>query len=140
MDNIRELLIEAKVENLETVLEFVSQNLDESNFQMKERMQICVAVEEIFVNISNYAYNPETGGAIIRISVGNEVIVEFEDGGKPYNPLEKEDPDITLNAQQRDIGGLGIYMVKNIMDVVEYKHENGKNILTIRKYCSLPQR
>ena len=70
---------------------------------------------------------------MVRVSVGDEVNIEFEDEGNPYNPLEKDDPDTTLKAKERKIGGLGVFMVKKIMDSVDYKFENGKNIVKIRK-------
>ena len=130
---MKELIIEAKIENLDTVLDFINAELEAVGCPMKMQNQIAISVEEIFVNIAHYAYNPVTGGAAIRIVVGDEILIEFEDTGTPYNLLKKEDPDITLNAQEREIGGLGIYMVKNMMDAVEYKHEDGKNILTIKK-------
>jgi anti-sigma regulatory factor (Ser/Thr protein kinase) len=100
---------------------------------MKLQMQIAIAVEEIYVNIAHYAYNPEVGGATIRIAVGDEITIEFEDRGKAYNPLLKDDPDITAGVEERDVGGLGIFMVKKIMDAVDYRYEEGKNILLIRK-------
>ena len=130
--DMKELIIEAKIENLDTVLDFISAELENTDCPMKLRRQIAVAVEEVFVNIAHYAYNPEIGGAVIRVAVGKEIIIEFEDRGKPYNPLEKPDPDITLSADEREIGGLGIFMVKNIADTVEYRHEDGKNILVLR--------
>jgi anti-sigma regulatory factor (Ser/Thr protein kinase) len=86
------------------------------------------------VNIAHYAYSPETGMVIIRAAAfGNEIRLEFEDAGKPYNPLEKADPDITAQAEDRPIGGLGIFMVKKIMDSMEYRYEDGKNLLKLRK-------
>ena len=130
---MKELLIDAKTENLGTVLEFIEAALAASDCPMKLQKQIAIAVEEIFVNIAHYAYKPEIGDATIRIIVGDEVVIEFEDSGNPYNPLEKINPDVTLDAHEREIGGLGIFMVKNIMDTVDYRHEAGKNLLTIRK-------
>lgn len=130
---MKELLIEAKLENLYSVLDFVNSELEAADCPMKLQMQIAVALEEIFVNIVLYAYKPKIGNALIRVAVGDEVVVEFEDSGTPYNPLENEDPDTTLNAEERQIGGLGVFMVKKIMDTVEYRHEDGKNILTIKK-------
>lgn len=130
---MKELIVDAVIENLGTVLDFVSSELEANECSMKMQTQIAIAVEEIFVNIANYAYNPEIGGAVIRVSVGDEVVIEFEDKGVPYNPLEKGDPDITAEAEEREIGGLGIFMVKNIMDEVEYRYEAGKNILIIKK-------
>jgi anti-sigma regulatory factor (Ser/Thr protein kinase) len=128
---MKELSIDAKIENLDTVLEFVANELEP--VPMKLQTQIAIAVEEIFVNIAHYAYTPEIGDVLIRIDVGDEVVIEFEDKGKPYNPLEKDDPDVALGAEEREVGGLGIFMVKKIMDAVEYKREDGKNLLTIRK-------
>ena len=136
---MKELRIEAKTENLDAVLQFVSEQLENSDCPVKAQTQIAVAVEEVFVNIAQYAYSPETGGALIRVTVGDdEAAIEFEDKGKPYNPLEKDDPDITTGAEEREIGGLGIFMVKNIMDAVEYRRDGGKNILLIKK-ALLPQ-
>jgi len=130
---MKELVIEAKDENLDTVLSFVSEELEAIDCPMKLLTQISIAVEEIFVNISHYAYNPKVGGVSVRISVDGGVIIEFEDDGFPYNPLLAQDPDITSTAEERDIGGLGIYMVKQIMDMVEYRYEGGKNLLIIKK-------
>ena len=130
---MKELLTEAKIENLDEVLAFVEAEIESSACPPKLMSQIAVAVEEIFVNIAHYAYNPEVGGAKIRIVADDAVVIEFEDAGKPYNPLEKPDPNVHADIEERDIGGLGIYMVKNIMDAVEYRYEDGKNILSIRK-------
>ena len=99
-------------------------------------MEIDVAAEEIFVNIANYAYAPKEGKASVRVQVSEdpaEVTISFADSGTPYNPLEKEDPDVTLSAEEREIGGLGIYMTKEFMDHVSYEYRDGKNILTMRK-------
>ena len=130
---MKELSIEAKIENLDAVLEFVGAESEDADCPMKTRTQIAIVVEEIFVNIAHYAYGSETGGAVIRISVEDEIFIEFEDKGKPYNPLERDDPDITLAAEEREIGGLGVFMVKKMMDAVEYRREDDKNILTIKK-------
>ncbi len=130
---MKELTIDAKLDNLDEVLDFISGSLEEADCPMKLITQINIVVEEIFVNIAHYAYNPEIGYAKLRIKVDDVVEIEFEDSGVPYDPLAKEDPNITLSAEERNIGGLGIFMVKKIMDTVEYRHEDGKNILTIRK-------
>ena len=130
------LEIDAKVENLQEVTDFVEANLEKADCPMKTQMQIVVAVEEIFVNIASYAYEGKVGRACVVFEYfenGNYVDITFEDTGIPYNPLEKEDPDITLSAEQRAIGGLGIYMVKKSMDDMRYRYEDGKNILTIEK-------
>jgi len=128
-----EFSIEAKPENLTAVIDFVTEKLEAVNCPIKAQTQIFIAVEEIFVNIAHYAYKPEIGGVNIRVSVGDDVVIEFEDKGRKYNPLEKEDPDITKSVDEREVGGLGVFMVKNIMDAVEYRYEDRKNILVIRK-------
>ena len=139
---MKELVIDAAVENLGAVLDFIGAELEQNGCPVKLQTQIKIAAEEVFVNIAYYAYKPEpsasgsppeTGGVSVRLAVGEEVTIEFEDKGVPFNPLEKKDPDINVPASQREIGGLGIFMVKKIMDTVEYRHEDGKNILTIRK-------
>ena len=133
---MKELDIEARVENLDEVLAFVDEQLEQLDCSMKQQMQIDVAVEEIFVNIAHYAYNPVVGAATIRVEVEEDpltVVMTFIDGGVPYDPLAKEDPDVTLAANDRQIGGLGIFMVKKSMDDVIYNYEDGKNILTIKK-------
>ena len=96
--------------------------------------QILIAAEEIFVNIASYAYGQETGSAEIRMTVEDGCAgIEFRDSGTPFDPLAKADPDVTLPAEERQIGGLGIFMVKKSMDDVQYRYEGGENILTIRK-------
>ena len=133
---MRELSLEATLENLDRVLAFVDAQLEELDCPPRAQMQIDVAVEEIYVNIAHYAYNPETGWAKIVVEVTEEplsVAIMFEDQGTPYNPLEKPDPDITLSAEERPVGGLGIYMVKKSMDDVLYEYRDGRNILTLKK-------
>ena len=126
----------AKTENLDTVIDFVNEHLEGVECPMKIQMQIDVAVEEIFVNIANYAYGTGEGPATVRINVDNQnkiVDITFIDNVVPYDPLAKEDPDITLSAQERQIGGLGIFMVKKSMDDVTYEYRDGHNILTLKK-------
>ena len=134
--SVPELTVEAKDENLAQVLSFLDGQLATLNCPPKTQLQIDVAVEEIFVNISHYAYAPNTGSATIRVETAAEpgtVAITFLDRGKPYDPLAKPDPDVTLSADQRQIGGLGIYMVKKSMDDMRYVYEGGQNILTIVK-------
>ncbi len=133
---MKELKIQALVEKLPEVAEFVDIELEKLDCNMKVQMQIDVAVEEIFVNIANYAYQPDVGDATIifdTVDDGKTVSITFKDSGVPYNPLEKEDPDITLPGEQRPIGGLGIFMVKKSMDKVLYEHKDGQNVLTLLK-------
>ena len=131
-----ELELEAKTENLPEVLSFIEQHLESVNCPPKTQMQISVAAEEIFVNIASYAYAPKVGKATVRVEVSEDpvsVTITFMDNGKPFDPLKKEDPDVALPAEEREIGGLGIYMTKKIMDDVHYEYVDGKNILTMEK-------
>ena len=99
-------------------------------------MQILVAVEEIFVNIASYAFVPDQGNAIVRLefSVSPVVVtITFMDNGIPFDPLQRRDPDVTLSAEERRIGGLGIFMTKKTMDSVDYEYKNGQNILRLKK-------
>ena len=133
---MKELTIAATVENIGVVTDFVNEQLEALDCPMKAQMQIDIAIDELFGNIAQYAYNPEVGEAIVRIEVVEEplsVIITFIDGGVPYDPLSAGDPDVTLSAEERTIGGLGIFMVKKSMDEITYRYENGSNILSIRK-------
>ena len=134
--NLNELTLEAKVENLDQVLSFVDGQLEQLNCPLKIQMQIDVAVEELYVNIASYAYDSPGGSATIRVEVLQDpqaVSITFIDHGIPYDPLKKPDPDVTLSAEERQIGGLGIYMVKKSMDGVYYEYKDGQNILRIQK-------
>lgn len=131
-----ELTLEARLENLQQVLSFVDGQLEALDCPMKAQMQIDVAVEELFVNIASYAYQLGVGFATVRLETEQEpltVVITFIDRGMPYDPLAKADPDVTLSAEEREIGGLGIYMVKKSMDGIAYQYQDGQNILTIRK-------
>lgn len=130
--------VEATIENLAKVFTFLQDSLDKCEMPSKVKRQIKLCVEEIYMNITHYAYNPDVGPAKIGVDVvGDEsqskVIISFADEGKPYDPLQREDPDIELGLDDRPIGGLGIYLVKTTMDNVEYEHKDGQNVLTIEK-------
>lgn len=130
------ITVPASIDQLETVQDFVSEKLEKYDCPMKAMMAIEIAVEEIFVNIANYAYRPEVGEATVCCEVNEdplEVTIQFLDHGKPFNPLEKDDADISQDALLEREGGLGILMVKKSMDSVSYSYENGKNVLTILK-------
>ena len=133
---MKELTLPATIENIEKVTDFVNEQLEEINCPMKAQMQIDIAIDELFGNIAHYAYNPETGPATVRVEVTEEpisVVITFIDHGVPYDPLKKDDPDITLSAEERAIGGLGVFMVKKTMDEISYEYRDGKNILRIKK-------
>ena len=125
----------AKVESLPEVSAFIDEKLEQAGCSMKVQMQIDVAVEEIFVNIASYAYEGKEGSAEIFFDINseNQAVITFVDEGVPYDPLKKEDPDVTLSASERQIGGLGIFMVKKTMDDMIYEYKDGKNCLTLIK-------
>ena len=133
---MKELTIAATIENIEAVTDFVNEQLEVLDCPMKAVMQIDIAIDELFGNIAQYAYNPQIGQATVRVEVVEEplsVTVTFIDNGTPYDPLKNEDPDTTLSAEEREIGGLGIYMVKKSMDEITYEYKDGQNILKIKK-------
>ena len=149
----KNLNILAVVDNLAQVLDTVNDQLDKEGCSLKTKMQIDVAVEELFVNIANYAYAPDIGTADILIETmdscpipedvrkdipemnqpGKWLRVTLSGAGMPFDPLKKDDPDVTLSAQERRIGGLGIFMVKKSMDHMYYEYKDGKNHISIVK-------
>ncbi|WP_251498599.1 ATP-binding protein [Otoolea muris] len=133
---MKELTIDATIENITQVTAFVDEQLEALDCPLKAQMQIDIAIDELFGNIAHYAYNPEIGPATVRVEVLQDplaVVVSFIDNGIPYDPLAKEDPDVALSAEDREIGGLGIYMVKKSMDEITYEYKDGQNILRIKK-------
>lgn len=133
---MNELNIEATLENIETVTDFVNEHLERLDCPMKAQIQIDVAIDELFGNIAHYAYAPEKGVATVRVEVIESplsVVITFIDNGKPFDPLAMEEPDTTLSVDERKIGGLGIYMVKKSMDEITYEYKEGSNILKIKK-------
>ena len=136
---MKELDIPAQRENLSEVLNFIDVELEQLGCSMRLQTAIDVAVEEIFVNISSYAYDPEVGQATIRVDVLEDPLtieIGFIDSGTPYDPLAKPDPNMKIPIRERKKGGLGIYMVKKSMDDISYEYKDGKNILTIKKMIS----
>ena len=132
----RRIELDAAAAKLPELTEFVDAFLEEAACPMRAQMQIDVAVEEIFMNIASYAYAPATGTAQVILTLCEEprgVEITFIDGGVPYDPLAKEDPDVTLSAQERQIGGLGIFMTKKTMDEVRYERAGDRNVLTLIK-------
>ena len=133
---MKELVVKSLTDNLESVLGFVDSELEDCGCSPKTMIQIDIAVEELFVNIAHYAYGSDTGPATIRVELSEDpraVTITFIDCGMPYDPLAKPDPDTTLSVEEREIGGLGIFMVKKSMDDMTYEYRDGKNILTIKK-------
>lgn len=134
---MKEITLDATVENIGVVTDFVDEFLDENDCSMKAKMQVDIAIDELFSNIAYYAYTDKIGKATVRVEIHDSpkaVCITFIDSGVPYNPLEKLDPDVTLSAEDRKIGGLGIFMVKKNMDDMQYNYCDGQNRLQITKY------
>lgn len=133
---MKEITVDATIENMNTVIAFVDDFLDQIACPMKSKIQINIVIDEIFGNICHYAYKDSVGAVTVRVESGNTpkaVFLTFTDNGIPYNPLETEDPDITLSSEERKIGGLGIYLVKKNMDEMKYEYVNQQNRLWMEK-------
>ncbi len=133
----REITVKAVMENLDRVIAFAEETLTGLGCPPKARMQITLSLEELYANVVNYAYASSPGDCGIRIELARKdehrVAITLQDWGKAFDPLAKEDPDIFLSANDRPIGGLGIFIVKKSMDSVSYRREDGKNIITMTK-------
>ena len=133
---MNKLTVPAKIESLHVVMDFLSSQLDSVDHDMKARLQLELSIEEAYVNIVNYAYESDDGDVVICCNIDEsplKVTMQFIDYGVPYNPLENEDPDISLDAEEKEIGGLGIFLIKKNVDDISYEYHDGKNILTIQK-------
>lgn len=133
---MRSITVEAKTENVAAVTDFVNEILEENGCSVKVQMKIDIAIDEVFSNIAYYAYAPGSGEATVQVEIAESpkrLELIFADRGIPYNPLENEDPDVTLNAEERKVGGLGIFMVKEMMDEVSYEYTDGQNILKLKQ-------
>lgn len=133
---MKELTLDATVDNITSVTDFVDEQLEAFGCPLKAKMQIDIAIDELFGNIAHYAYKPDVGPATVRVEVNENplaVIITFIDHGVQYDPLSTEEPDTTLSAEERRIGGLGIYIVKKSMDEITYEYKDGQNILKIKK-------
>ena len=124
------ITIPAQIDKLDVLQDFISALIPDE----KVLNNVLIATEEIFVNIAHYAYTPDSGDVFIEADIKpDKIILEFRDSGKPYDPVSKTDPDTSLSAEERDIGGLGIFMVKKLMDEVRYEYRDGENCLTVVK-------
>ncbi|MCM1283419.1 MAG: ATP-binding protein [Muribaculaceae bacterium] len=133
---MKEMTVDATLESIPLITDFVDGQLEQLECPAKAQAQIDIAIDELFSNIVHYAYHPGTGPATVRVEVLEEplsVVITFIDQGVPYDPLAKADPDVTLSAEEREPGGLGIYIVKKNMSEITYEYKDGKNILRIRK-------
>ena len=133
---MKKITTEASIENVNIVTEFVDEHLESMDCPMKAMMQINIAIDELFSNIAFYAYKPDKGPVTVSVEVAENpeaVIITFIDQGIPYDPLATKDPDTSLSADERNIGGLGIFLVKKSMDDITYEYKDGQNILKIKK-------
>ena len=131
---MKEMTVAARLENIEVVTAFIDAFLEDADCPVKTQMQIDVAVDEVMSNIAHYAYPDGEGMVTVSIEEKeNTVQIFFWDSGIPYDPLTAKAPDLSLSAEDRPIGGLGIHMVKKMMDAVSYRYENGQNMLTLQK-------
>jgi len=133
---MKELTVQATLDNIAPVTEFINAELEAVNCCEDVRIQIDVAIDEIIGNIAKYAYDPEEGPVTLQTDVTGSppvISITFIDQGMPYNPLDRKAPDITLKAKERRIGGLGIFLVKKTMDDVTYEYKDGQNILKLKK-------
>ena len=133
---MKEITLKAVIESIPQATSFVDEQLEAIECPMKAQMQLDVAIDELFCNIASYAYGAVEGKATVRFDydpAARRVILSFIDEGVPFNPLESDEPDVSLSAEERAIGGLGIFLVKKTMDSIKYRYENGQNILTIEK-------
>ena len=134
---MEKITVEALLDYLQAVVDFATEKLEARDCSMKAIMQTELVIEEIFVNIASYAYHPEIGPATFCMEFEenpNAMLMTFIDSGKPYNPLEQETPDTTLSIEERDVGGLGIFLVKKNVDEIAYEYTDGKNILRMKKF------
>lgn len=133
---MKEFNLPAKLESIPVLTEAVNEALEERGCSVKAQMQLDIAIDEIFANIAYYAYAPETGEATVRLEFIDEpptARLTFIDSGVPFNPLERSEPDVTLSAEKRQIGGLGIFVVKKTMDAMQYTYHDGQNVLVLEK-------
>ena len=131
---VEKLTVKAEISSIEQATAFVEERLERDGCPMKAQMQLAVAIDEILSNIASYAYGPEGGEATLEYEHGEgRVKLTFTDSGRPYDPLGREDPDTTLPAEEREPGGLGIFMVKRTMDDCGYEYRDGRNVFWIVK-------
>ena len=133
---MKELTVDATVDNITSVTDFVNEQLEAFGCPLKAKIQIDIAIDELFGNIAHYAYKPDVGPVTVRVEVKENhlaVIITFIDNGVQYDPLSAQEPDTTLPAEERSVGGLGIYIVKKSMDEITYEYKDRQNILKIKK-------
>ena len=130
------LTLPATPESIAPATDFLNEILEGAGCSLRDQTKLDIALDELMSNVAQYAYAPGTGDIALSVEILEDpkrVVLTLTDSGIPYDPLKKEDPDVTLSAEQRSVGGLGIYIVKQSMDAITYDHKDGKNILSITK-------
>jgi len=131
---LKEITVDATIDNISIITEFIDNELEVYNCPENEQVKVNIAIDELVANIAKYAYGEDKGKVTVQLEVNEKSLsISFIDGGIPYNPLEHEEPDVTLSVEERQIGGLGIYLVKKLMDEMTYNYIDGKNVLKIQK-------
>ena len=133
---MKKLTFQANISELNKVHEFIEKESEKFNYSPKIIHQVHMIAEEIFINIVSYAYKPDDKNQNVMLTLEfnpKDLFIKFEDNGVPYNPLKNEDPDTSLSLEMRPVGGLGIFIVKHIADSIDYKYNDGKNTLVIKK-------
>ena len=140
---LKEITVPADIGNLAFVTDFVNSILRRLKCSRRNRIQIDVAIDEIFANIVHNAYDnnsgKEKGSVCVRVESlrdAGAVAITFIDSGRPFDPRTAKDPDVSLSLKKRPVGGLGIYMMKRSVDEIRYEYKDGQNILTIQKSLS----
>ncbi|MBQ6067544.1 MAG: ATP-binding protein [Clostridia bacterium] len=131
------ITLPAVLESIEIATDFMDDILNNAGCPSRARIQLDIALDELMSNVARYAYAPETGEVTVSVSIRKDprrAVITLTDSGVPYDPLQTKDPDVTLTAEERPIGGLGIFIVKQSMDDVIYDYRNGQNIVTIVKH------
>ncbi len=131
----KQITVTARIDQIPVVTDFVQSNLERSDCSPVKISKVCIVLDEILNNISSYAYGKETGEVTVRLSIEDfpkSCSISFVDNGIQFNPLEKASPDTSLSLEEREIGGLGIHIVKKLMDSVAYEYKDGQNILTVK--------
>lgn len=133
---IKDITVKASIDNMHYILGVAEEMLGNAECPMPVITQFLLSIEEVYVNVASYAYGDGEGDCRIRYEIcenGKALAIDLWDEGIPFDPLAKEDPDITLKAEERKIGGLGILMTKTMMDEIKYSYEDGKNHLYMKK-------
>lgn len=133
---VKELTVESVPEKINAVTAFINSELEAYDCSRRTRIQIDIAVDELFANIVHHAYASRGGDITVRVCISGKdrtARITLIDSGKPFDPLSAPEPDISLPVEQRAVGGLGIYLVKKTMDDLRYEYSDGKNFVTIAK-------